>query len=682
MDSYFTQNNPFTTAICDCRLYQVTTDALVVYVDCNGETKFESTAGQRTFQIYACKDKIDNLFGSNFYVQDLGQFSKGQAFVEQYEGWNALDNNVENNLVSKVKKKVQPSLKNLFGQCYRTLITNQGGFGTTADYKYTDCNNITRTGTLGSFGFINVDALENSVSASGATPSNYITYFIGENVNTQVTSSYEWQDNNVTDAGYVFSREAGTQTTALAVNKTFPADFTFNIYNNTFLGSNSYPNTEQTVDYLLYYDWVTSSIANKVGTSNFHIKYLIDSSGSIYKPEYSSSYFYNTDQGFGKGTPVNITIYDVASGNLQTSVNTTTYMPVKKYETILYSDTGSTGNKMRVGYSSEITFIPENKELVNPWSDIFNRSGDYTFVNVNTSPSLLSVPWNNTITNNDGTFDSSTGTFTALGTGLYQARIQARATLYIPVGSTGKKADIRWTLYKNGVEVFNGPLQSILNDGVPNGKIIDLDTNIDLNEGDSIYLRIKTFLTDAGQPIDLIINGTTATNYFDIGNAATLNTSLDMDAPYATNYFGGWLLTSQFNQFYGSTGSIVYSQNPSVPGRTLDSGFTPPLPFEFQKYDEVRFEGDEGKVYTIMSSSLETIGGSQRRLVYFDKTLSTSINPDYFVVRRLVLDPSFVMINGTEYAGPGFIIPNYPTPQLKNNLSNIIADLSSKGLIP
>ena len=45
-------------------------------------------------------------------------------------------------------------------------------------------------------------------------------------------------------------------------------------YDTTYLGNNAYPNAEQTVDYILYYDWAESTLAERQGSANYHVRYF------------------------------------------------------------------------------------------------------------------------------------------------------------------------------------------------------------------------------------------------------------------------------------------------------------------------------------------------------------------------------------------------------------------------
>ena len=129
------------------------------------------------------------------------------------------------------------------------------------------------------------------------------------------------------------------------------------------------------------------------------------------------------------------------------------------------------------------------------------------------------------------------------------------------------------------------------------------------------------------------------------------------------------------------------SQDPNITDTTLNSGFSTPLPFLLQKYDQIRFEGNENEVYTIMFAGFGTGFLSSVYLITLDRPVNQGVNVDYFVIRRLVDDPGFIIINNDPEdisqtgLAPSFIIPKYPTQTLKNNLDNIIQNLSAKNLI-
>jgi hypothetical protein len=109
------------------------------------------------------------------------------------------------------------------------------------------------------------------------------------------------------------------------------------------------------------------------------------------------------------------------------------------------------------------------------------------------------------------------------------------------------------------------------------------------------------------------------------------------------------------------------------------------LDISIKQYDQIRFNADESTTRYIVSSSLNSFGN----LLYLflnepintDLTTSNFIDVNVFLIRRLVDDPGFVIINTQNAQGPGFILPKYPSPTLKSNFSNIVQDLASKNLL-
>ena len=112
------------------------------------------------------------------------------------------------------------------------------------------------------------------------------------------------------------------------------------------------------------------------------LKYLIDNTGSVYKPEQSASYWYNTDQNFGSDTPVAVAIYN-GSGSFNQDFETTVYQPLKRFETIIHSDTGSYNSLfLKSGFIPTMSFTSIGGFLTNVETYIKNvPNGDYVPVN-------------------------------------------------------------------------------------------------------------------------------------------------------------------------------------------------------------------------------------------------------------------------------------------------------------
>jgi hypothetical protein len=831
--SAYDQNNPFTRAICDCHQYQVTTDGQIVWVDCNGETKSDSGITQRVVQLTACKGKVTTVGSTNFYLQDLGRFSEGQAFVEQYEGWDALDNNVVPNVQSQFKFKKLPTSQSIntsaLGDCARYKVWNlgtQGGTPSAANtasyFYYTDCegtpilcNTIDST-PFPTYGpnFTYVEAIVNTVGWSdssllcGGGPYAPINNFqldfdgyirlVDNRVFTQFSSSIEWQDTNLSDAGYVKSREIGSSTTALDFNQTFSTTSSIITYDTTFLGNNSLPNVEQTQEYILFVDTAENTLAERFGSTQYHIKLLIDNSGSIYKPEESASYFYNTDQNFGSDTPVAVAVYN-GSGSFNQDFETTVYQPLKRFETIIHSDTGSYDSLfLKPGYIPTMSFTSIDGFLIDVETFI---GGGNTYNPID----FEGIKFSNIITDVAGGWNSSTYIYTAPRN--YNELVSITSSINYQKFQTGQALDVTTTLYKNDQIIAQST------DDLPgNGSIttVRLQASTTYNEGDTFY---TTFQSTAGfNRNNLFVN---ADSYFKITSGAS-STISQVTSSYFTSSFQGNVLTASaaLSYFYGPG----YIQTPVVSNGT-GSGFKDPSPFTIKQYDQIRFGGNENEVYIIMSSSINSInelqqtgsvsgsltyvsasvastgigsfgvngvtfnftasvplGGNTPTNIYiatssFSNTTptdyaftasavfnvsrsatlysntfagitasnSTSVlifkagfvgeeydavvlnnytfvsgsttynfsgasgisyasplfiyldrtpqgqNLDYFAIRRLVTDPGFIILNNNPVKSkpglaPAFILPKYMSPTLKNNLSNIISNLTAKGL--
>ena len=666
VDSYYEQNNPFTRALCDCHRYQVTSNQDFLYVNCNGEILLQNIPGPayEVYQVYACAGTNNIVFplGGAPYIQDLGRFAEQQAFVEQYEGWDALNNNVEQNVVSQFKKQRQPSLQNLFGPCFRTNVGNGSGFS--VNFQYEDCDGNTQTDSLSSFSAKTINLILNSVTFSGPLPASYSIDY-KTNLNNQVTSSYQWQDSYLSDAGYVYSRELGSSTTSPGFNQ--------NIINSP-IGNIS--NVEKNIPYMLYYDWTTSSLSERVNSNNMHIRYLIDESGSVYTPTYTSSYYWNVDQGFGENTPIDITLFDPLTQKISATKQTTVYRPLKKFETVLYTDTGSLGNTFLTnGYYNYIEFLNSNGTI--PTIDFevqLNTNSSYK------PKEFEAVKFSSIIKDNLGGWNQSRYVYKSPGN--INNKVQIETVVQFQNNNIFNSRTVTIRLYKNTIELDSDTRTLGPSADLPLA-IGPIDTNF-LN-GDEFYVTCEGNLNN----IEIKSNPFSLT-YLSINNTSTSIIVPSVTASYFTSSFNGTVLTaSKALSFYYNQG---YSQKPFS-----NSGFQPPIPFTIQRYDQIRFGSNEEQVYTIISSSISqsfTAGTPTGSLcLHLDRTPQGQ-NLDYFTIRRLVEEPSFIIVNNNvkgninspksdiQIQAPGFIIPTYTSEALKNNLPTIISKLSTEGLIP
>jgi len=110
------------------------------------------------------------------------------------------------------------------------------------------------------------------------------------------------------------------------------------------------------------------------------------------------------------------------------------------------------------------------------------------------------------------------------------------------------------------------------------------------------------------------------------------------------------------------------------------SGFNPiTTTFTVQVGDEIRFEGTETQTYYI--KDVDTTGGEV--ILTLDR-ICTASNLDYFLLRRYVNDPSYILLSVDKPAGgtsTGILTPEYFYKGTEGNLQSTLATLKGKQLI-
>jgi hypothetical protein len=391
VNEYIT-SSPFVKGFCNCRRYQVFTNSIFgfSYVDCNGVLKQGSTGPTVVpVNIETCNtSSIDTIF-TGYTATEQGSWQDNQPYEEPYGGWNSLDNNVSSSLLSQYKfKEIKQGFKinpdNICGTCalYEFEITQLDLLLGQASFQYIDCTTgLLSTRTFTNLGFGQINSCVQPVTLTGDFNINFagrVPQFIP---NPSYFVSTSFQDSYLTDTSFMRSRYTGVNTTSPNFNLPTIGDVIPNNTNN--VGSLS--NAEQEITYMAFADWAGNSLAENFGSSNYHIKYLIDETGSVFKPEYSSSYYWNTDQSFGADTPVNIAQYN-GSGSIGQDYETTIYRPLKRFNVVVHTESGSIGNFLtssRIPIS--MSFSPTDINSTLPTKTIPISNG----VLVRTSPNIL-----------------------------------------------------------------------------------------------------------------------------------------------------------------------------------------------------------------------------------------------------------------------------------------------------
>lgn len=110
------------------------------------------------------------------------------------------------------------------------------------------------------------------------------------------------------------------------------------------------------------------------------------------------------------------------------------------------------------------------------------------------------------------------------------------------------------------------------------------------------------------------------------------------------------------------------------------------LDFTIEKGDQIRFANNETNTYTITSIIPSGSDGNTTGLLELkvDRNITGSFNSGIFVLRRIVNNESLFLLDTTKPAGAtsdGFIFPEDMEPELSDNISNIIEDLYTRGIL-
>jgi len=460
------------------------------------------------------------------------------------------------------------------------------------------------------------------------------------------------QYSNYTTARITRPRYEGSRNTSPDINE---------------LDGSQLPVIEQTKGFFLYNRGGNfNTIADRSGSALYNIGFMIDDQGRTYEPQESeSAYMPNLLSAFGQGSKVTFVPTDTGS---QVAGTYDVHFPARKIKPIIYSDTGSLGNNYLVsGSYSTIEFIPDPSQY-----DQFN-----TYV-VNYSGIVVSSNSSKRYEPNDVLNDQASGWgYDSQGNLQYYVSQSSNVLADIEVALTCSNAatgTFAAKLYKSGSST------PISTDSVSRGSTgnfnLGMTKTVKLQEGDSYYVEVENTSS-----ANLTIRQWNLITYLTRFSIAPLTSTISV------NTSDSWLTGSS-----NTTSVITASQDLAkaynyVQANIPDSGFQFPILFTLQQYDEIRYDGDEGKVKLIDRVDYEvdvTADPTEFNLhVHFTEPVDMStIDKDYYVFRRNEFQKDTMIVNTP---GPlmekGFILPEFQTPELKNNLSDIVQDLTDKGLI-
>ena len=421
-----------------------------------------------------------------------------------------------------------------------------------------------------------------------------------------------------------------------------------------------------------------NTIADRSGSGLYKIGFMVDELGNTYEPQESeSAYLPNLLSGFGRDSKV--TFVPTTTGS-DVAGTFPVHFPATKIKPILYSDTGSLGNEYLVSgtiagsnlslYQSQEAFTEFNSEvkLTSDQSFLTNTQDDILFTNI--------------ISDQEGGwgYDSGNWSYTVQTTSNVSGRFQVN--IVVEMGSTSFAGvnDIAIQLIRNGVIIASDTATSV---SAGSSTSLSIYKSLRFTKGDVYYFKFDNsgnaattdnVATIKKTPISGITKATTAS---EISNGASFNVPYTNAFTTSTTISSVLEVSQDLAKWYGG----AYTQGDNI----IDYQFN--IPYKFEQYDEIRWNGQEETVSLIerveWSNSPSSSGNQYEMLIHLTEAIDTSIiNLDYFEFRRNVFQKNTIIVNGPgAVMQAGFILPEYQSPLLKENLSSIIQNLTANGLI-
>jgi len=514
------------------------------------------------------------------------------------------------------------------------------------------------------------EALNNNVEENRTSEiAQLVSYNEDGNV---VTSSVELQDA-LYKSSLAIPRIDGTKTTSATYNEYSDGDTTY--------GKTAVIDKRQS--YFAYCDWNGGSLAEKQGSWNYHVKFLVNEDGVTLNPtnllSYNGEYKLGLFSSFESGDEVNIS----SNPGLLTGSEASTYTifrPGQLTQTIIYTDTGSRDgeNYLRSGSFNQINFyIPSSSVEEQKFALWVTRSADQSIDLLSWNGEYIPIEFDSVRQDEKNDWNLTNYQYTSSFTSGINARIALQSIINNPNAFPLSCSTI---LLKNN-EIFESSSFNIPAGGTvvsPTIAVVDNSWNIN----DTYQAVLLPLTTSPGfYPTPLLLKKSAGAaisqfRFFPYTGSITIQKGDCWSVGNSTN---DTVLTASVTlvtvpglaRVYGGS----YYQVPFS-----KSGFDTPQKFTLQYGDEIRFMGNEGLVRTILKADFDS-SDEKLYVTLSEPVNSTKIDINYFSIRRYVDDIGFIMIYGEGGTNPTYVFPKYPTEKLKNNLPKIIDDLTQKGLL-
>jgi hypothetical protein len=480
------------------------------------------------------------------------------------------------------------------------------------------------------------------------------------------------QASNYSTAGVINSRYVGKELQSAVFNEWTQGDVSFG----------KTPNVSNPKSYIVYFNWAGGTSPewgnNISDRTAVNIKYIVDDEGNLIKPTNDSKGI-NLGiirQAFDEtGTAILGLNSDDEFGTNQAALNGewSVFKSGYSIEPILYTQTASYNNNGDIdeyGYTGSINFIQgeQGPDVTKNDYKLLTYGVNYTSINSSTTlPATLqfSPP---VIQGNSASFSTSTDAYNPTG-----SLAQLSGSGYVLTLKAQIQADVGY------LAIVTYAIQKSTNGG---SSWTNLATT-----------QIIHYQTTSGS-IEYVENAATTSSLYRVA-ATTFQDVLGFGSSTVKLNAASYLQVTQYpnpgtgvcNSFWvtGSMSNILLASTASnglnnyVGQQQVDidrSGFNPiVLDFELQPYDEIRFQGLENLSYKIINITSSATGQLTLNL---DGNIPSGTNLNYFLVRRYVDNPTYIILDVDKPAGgtsEGVLKPKYITPQLQNSIEEIIERL-------
>ena len=326
---------------------------------------------------------------------------------------------------------------------------------------------------------------------------------------------------------------------------------------------------------------------------------------------------------------------------------------------IIYSQTESISSDSNGGYSSVLTFV-QGDQQGNAAVDDYRLTSNTTIVDLGI---VTTIPFpNKTVQGGQAGFPSNFTTYSPTTSPNAQTpSVTLNFEVYLESSIIGSNAEASIEIKQNTTVIA----QDVFNLAQGNNFTLQKSvTGVDSTDNFTINVASHTPNSIQGGPTNLTINS----NSFLKVTQTPPSTTGDAIPSY-------WTVTN--NEITPNTLSPFYGQRQE---NLSGSGFNPiTFNFTLEIGDEFRFDGSETQTYIITSQSV----ASSKPVFHVDRNV-TAANSNWFLVRRYVTDPSYIILEVDKPAGgtsSGVLTPEYFYGATEEKVDNILKELTKDNLI-